>query len=274
MIHLQNLPGHLKSVFQIRRHFRQPWLLILLRLGVLRLPYFLHRITNGDKQYRMLARPTTTSMADIFVLREVLVDEAYRDVLPLLNQKNIRLLDVGANLGSFTLWMHRTVGVREAWCFEPEPDSFRLLQFNLSLNDCRTAKALECAVGGTARTIHISLKESSPGGTSIYGDGHASAPGRAVPVIAFGEWLRGIEGDFDLLKVDCEGAEWEILGQTDPRQFARFRVFVAEVHDDPENKRQVSEFKGIVEKLGFRTVRWDNKEKGLYVGVRDAAAGL
>jgi FkbM family methyltransferase len=274
MIPLKNLSAHLKSVFEIRRHFRHPWLLVLLRLGAIRMPYFLHEITNGDKQYRMLARPTTTSMADIFVLREVMVEEAYRDVLPLLGKKNIRLVDVGANLGSFTIWMHRTLGVRESHCFEPEPDSFRLLQFNLFANDCRTAKAVECAVGGVARTIHIALKESSPGGTSIYHPGSDPARSRAVPVIAFGEWLRGIEGDFDLLKVDCEGAEWEILEKTDPQEFARFRVFVAEVHDDPEKKKLVSEFKGLMEKLGFRIVRWDNKSQGLYVGVRDIATDL
>jgi FkbM family methyltransferase len=249
-------------------------LIVLLRLGIVRLPYFLYQISKGDKNYQMLARPTTTSMADIFVLREVLVDEAYGDVLPLLTKKNIRLLDIGANLGSFTIWMHRTVGVREVHCFEPEPDSFRLLQFNLSLNDCRTVETHECAVGGEARTVNISLKESSPGGTSIYAHDPAAPQGRSVPVIAFGDWLRKIKGDFDLLKVDCEGAEWEILGKTDPQQFARFRVFIAEVHNDPENKRAVADFKKLAEKLGFRTVRWDNKAYGLYMGVRDAATGL
>ncbi len=274
MIELKNLPAHVKSIFQIRRHFKHSWLLVLLRLGVIKLPYFLHHITYGDKKYRMLARPTTTSKADIFVLREVLVDEAYGDVLPLLNKENIRLIDVGANLGSFTIWINHTVGVEEAYCFEPEPDSFRLLRFNLSLNNCHNAQAIECAVGGTARTVNISLKESSPGGTSIYADNPAALQSRAVPVVAFQDWLREVKGNFDLLKVDCEGAEWEILAKTDPRHFARFRVFVAEVHGDPENKQAVADFKGLAEKLGFHTVRWDNKAQGLYVGVRDTGTGL
>ena len=132
-----------KPVFQIMRYFKNPWLIILLRLGVIRLPYFLYRIGKGNRSYAILARPTTTSMADLFVLREVLVEEGYKDVLPLLKRKNIRLLDIGANLGSFTIWMHRVLGVREAFCFEPEPDSFRLLNFNLLLNDCTTAKTAE-----------------------------------------------------------------------------------------------------------------------------------
>jgi len=262
---------HLKSAAEIRRHFENPWLIILLRLGVIKSPYFLYRIHKETRSYEMLARPTTTSCADLFVLREVLVEEAYKDALALLPAKNIRLVDIGANLGSFTIWTHRVVGVREAFCFEPEPDSFRLLNFNLSLNDCPAAKTLPCAVGGESRMIKISLKKTSPGGTSIYA-GDTSSGAKTVPVIAFEKWLREIEGGFDLLKMDCEGAEWEIIRQTDPRQFARFQVVVAEVHDDPEKKQLVPEFKQAMETLGFRTVRWDNKTQGLYVGTRHGAA--
>jgi FkbM family methyltransferase len=258
---------HLKSVAEIRRHFENPWLIVLLRLGLIRTPYFLYRIHQANRHYAMMARPTTTSCADLFVLREVLIEEAYRDALALLQVSNIRLVDVGANLGSFTIWAHRAVGVREAFCFEPEPDSFRLLNFNLALNDCSVAKPFECAVGGHARLIQIQLKKSSPGGTTIYST-DTSSEAKTVPVIAFEKWLGEIEGGFDLLKMDCEGAEWEIIRETDPKQLARFRVVVAEVHEDPARKQAVSEFKQAMENLGFRTARWDNKTQGLYVGIR------
>jgi len=259
---------HVKSVFQIRRHFKNPWLIVLLRLGIIKLPYFLHQIHKGPHSYAMLARPTTTSCADLFILRDVLVDEAYRDVLPLLPGKNLRLLDIGANLGSFTLWLHRQAGVREAFCFEPEIDSFRLLNFNLALNECLTAKTIQCAIGGETRAARLALKQSSPGGTNLYTDYSTSADARPVSVVALEEWLRGIEGGFDLLKMDCECSEWEIIDKTDPRQFARFQVLLAEVHSDPVSNRPPSEFKRLVENLGYHTVRWDNKQHGLYIGVR------
>jgi len=258
---------HLKSIFEIRRHFKNPWLIVLLRLGIIRLPYFLHRITKDTRQYALLARPTTTSCADLFILRDVLITEAYKDILPYLG-RNIRFLDVGANLGSFTLWLHRTIGVREAFCFEPEPDSFRLLNFNLALNDCHAAKTLECAIGGKTRTAKIALKESSPGGTSLYGGYTTNAQATSISVIALQEWLAKVEGDFDLLKLDCEGSEWEILDKTDPKQFERFPVLLAEAHGDPVSNRPVSELRRLAEKVGYRTVRWDDRGHGLYIGVR------
>jgi FkbM family methyltransferase len=241
---------------------------MLCRLGLIRVPYFLHRIRNGSRQYSMLARPTTTSMADLFVLREVLVDEDYSEVLPLLRQ-NVRLVDVGANLGSFTVWLHSVLAVREAFCFEPEPDSFRLLRFNLAVNSCTSAQPLECAVGGEERTMQLALKASSPGGTSLYSSESSSGEGHAVKVLAFEQWLSTVKGDFDLLKLDCEGAEWEILRRTDPAVFERFRVVVAEVHSDPENKQSPAEFRQVMEGLGFRTVRSDDRCLGLYIGVRE-----
>jgi FkbM family methyltransferase len=256
----------LKAFGSILRHFENPLIILLLRLGLIKLPYFHYRIRN-QFSVSMLARPTTTSMADLFVLREVFVEEAYQDILSVLAAKNVRIVDVGSNIGSFTIWLNQRVGVREAFCFEPEPDSFRLLSFNLGKNGCRFAQAFPYAVGAEKRTIQISLKQDSPGGTSIYGN-NSSSTGAAIDVIRFEEWLRGTTGDFDLLKLDCEGAEWEILQRTDPKQLTRFRVFVAEVHADPENKRSVHEFKMLMENLGFTTRRWDDKAFGLYVGVR------
>ena len=66
------------------------------------------------------------------------------------------------------------------------------------------------------------------------------------------------------------GAEWEILRNTGPETFSRFRVLVAEVHDDPEHRQNIMDFKPAMEKLGFRTIRWDGKTQGLYVGVRES----
>src|SRR5208283_429262 len=95
---------------------------------------------------------------------------------------------------------------------EPEPDSFRLLQVNLANNCCGFAQALEKAVGGQARRTRIVLKEDSPGGTNIYSaTGTEGSAGNAIDVVAFDEWLKQTPGSFDLLKMDCEGSEWEIV---------------------------------------------------------------
>ena len=86
--------------------------------------------------------------------------------------------------------------------------------------------------------------------------------------MGFSEWLKQTPGAFDVLKMDCEGSEWEIARATSPSEFARFGLVVAEVHADPEGLSAVEEFGALMESRGFRTVRWDRKAQSLYVGVR------
>ena len=261
----------LSALLSILRWFENPFLIVLLRLGIIRMPYFPYRIRKNGHQFVMLARPTTTSMADLFVLREVLVEETYKDILPFLTGSGLRVVDIGANLGSFTVWLRHRVDVREAYCFEPEPDSFRLLQFNLSKNDCSFAQPLPFAVGGEERTAQITLTTSSPGASSLYRAqaNEGKLPVTTIRVASFEKWLQGLEGSFDLLKMDCEGAEWEIIQKTNPKQFSRFKVVVAEIHGDPRNQASIEDFKSFMESIGFGTIRWDARAQGLYVGVRD-----
>ncbi len=222
----------------------------------------------------MVGRPSTESNSDLFVLREVLVEETYRDVLPLLPQKGLRVVDIGANLGSFTIWLSHTAKVDEAFCFEPEPDSFRLLQLNLANNGCGFARALGNAVGGESREAQIALNRRNPGATNIYGtDPNPNRPqGNQIQVVAFSEWLRQTPGVFDVLKMDCEGSEWEILRATSESEFARFDAIVAEVHPDPEGLHAIENFPELMGSRGFRAVRWDRRLVGLYVGVRGQRA--
>jgi FkbM family methyltransferase len=263
---------HIFAFWRLRKSFKNPYLIALLRLGVIKLKYFSFAIQHRGRDYVMLARPTTTSAADLFVLREVLVEETYQDILALLPKHPMRILDVGANIGSFTIWLSNVMSVKEAYCFEPEGDSFRLLRFNLARNRCGFAQPIQKAVGGSARTIHISLKEDSPGGTTIYSNpGGKTSSSEEVEVVFLHDWLAKVGGSFDLLKIDCEGAEWEILRKCDPADFERFSVIVGEVHQDPEGIDSVENFGERIEALGFRTIRWDRKAAGLYVGVRDAA---
>lgn len=263
--------AHVPAFWELRRYFGNPWLIAGLRLGLVKTEYFPYRIRKGADDYLLLGRPQVSSSADFFVLREVLVDEVYQDVLRLLPDRPLRVVDVGANVGAATIWLSRKVRLAEAFCFEPEPDSFRLLAFNLARNGCSCAHAIQKAVAGTSRTASIVLNQQSPGSTNIYDApaGGGAPAGSAIEVIGFSEWLRQTPGQFDLLKMDCEGAEWEMIRQTTSSDLARFGAVVAEIHKDPEGRDSIESFPRLTESRGFRTVRWEVRGAGLYFGARD-----
>jgi hypothetical protein len=99
-----------------------------------------------------------------------------------------------------------------------------------------------------------------------------AAGAREVEVLAFGQWLQKTLGSFDVLKMDCEGSEWEFFRRTNPSASARIQGVIDEVHTDPQGLSAAEEFGSLAETAGFRTVRWDRKCTGLYVGVRNAEA--
>jgi len=269
---MKRLLGQICSVFLTLTRFRNPLIILMTRLGLIRIPYFVFRFDTARKPVAMLGRPTTTSLADLFVIKEVFIHQTYKDILQLITGGDVRFVDIGANLGSFSIWLAQQRDVLSSYCFEPEPDSFRLLSFNLSMNSCKGVTPIHAAVGVTQREIAIQLKSSSPGGTSIYGNGCEDARQHSdrtrIKVVAFGEWLHEVASPFDLLKLDCEGAEWEIVRACGRLIGERFKVVVAEVHNDPEKESMVDAFPKLMEEHGFSTVRWDGKSQGLYVGKR------
>jgi FkbM family methyltransferase len=261
----------LTAVGEILRHFQNPLLVLLMRLGLLKVPLFLYRIAKGPLHYAMLARPTSNSMADLFVLREVFVQETYQDILPLIEKKPIRVVDVGGNIGSFTVWLSRNRSLESGYCFEPDPTSFSLCRYNLSGNGCAFVDVIPKAVGGKSRKISMRVNTNRPGGNTIYAEPRGTRTDgeeAVVEVIAFGEWLRTLQGDFDVLKLDCEGAEWEIVDETPTDAWRRFAIIVAEIHEEPSCRHTPDDFPKLMQARGFETIRWDGGHMGLYIGRR------
>ena len=254
---------------EILRHFCNPLLILLMRVGLVKAPLFLYRISANGCRYEMLARPASLSMTDLFVLREVLVEETYAEVLPLLPAGPVRSVDIGGNLGSFTVWLHQRHGLREGYCFEPEPTSFNLCRFNLAHNGCAAVTPFPQAVGGRARQIEMCINPERPGGHNIYRQSRApEQQTRPMEVVAFAEWMKEKAGAFDVLKIDCEGAEWEMLDETPPETFQQFYIIIAEIHDDPGGRHKLDDFPATMKRHGFETLRWDGHAMGLYLGRR------
>lgn len=260
--------GQLDTLRAVYLYFKNPALIIFMRLGLIKVPYFYYRIKKGSDEYSMMARPTTTSLADLFVLKELFIHETYKDILKILPKQGIRFIDIGGNIGAFTVWLASKAKIAEGFIFEPLEENLRILNFNLRANQIKKIKIIPSAVGGSSRKVAMELNLKSPGGSSIYTQPSTeNKTAKKIQVKALRHWLDEITGNFHLLKLDCEGAEWEILNKTPHKYFTRFNLVVAEVHAT-NGKSNVSEFVKYFEKAGFETKRWDNQSHGLYIGVR------
>jgi FkbM family methyltransferase len=130
------------------------------------------------------------------------------------------VIDVGANVGLFSLWAWRCFPDAKIHAYEPNP----ALQAHLALNLGGVSKIVLHAEGvaDAAGAARMECGECSRLGQTILGEAGD------IPIVALTTAVARIGGRVDLLKLDCEGAEWTIFRA--PEAFANVREIRMEYH--------------------------------------------
>lgn len=123
------------------------------------------------------------------------------------------VLDIGANVGYFTLLASRAVGpAGKVYAFEPEPGNFRVLSENLFVNGMTWATPVNKALWNTSGSSTLFVDSMNLGGaTMISGKFDLKADSSvAIEMVALDSYLPpGTHVDF--IKLDAEGAEPKII---------------------------------------------------------------
>jgi FkbM family methyltransferase len=191
------------------------------------------RVRGGeDRLYRLgpglRVRLRPEPSGDFGVLKEMIVNREYGDLIEAIPEGGT-VLDIGANIGLFSLCAARAAKPAAVYAFEPHPDNFRLLRENIALNRLgRRIHALPHAVAGAAgeRVLHV---ETAMGRHSLVA---GAGPGLRVSCVTLAGVLDAHRiGGSVCLKIDCEGAEHEILGGAPPGVLDRLQAIGGEYHD-------------------------------------------
>ena len=220
-----------------------------------------------------------------YLYREIFEDECYlRNGIRLAEDATV--IDVGANIGLFSLFVMSRCRNPTILAFEPAPEIYEVLKANLAAYG---ANALPINAGVAERdgTARFTFYENS----SVFSGFHAdeSADGDALRAIV-ASTLRGataLEGDsfdrqvaelttgrlrskayecrltslssvirehqierIDLLKVDAEKSELGVLLGIDDADWPRIHQIVVEVHD--RNERTLQSLQDLLRRKGFQ----------------------
>ena len=86
-----------------------------------------------------------------------------------LTQPSFRVLDVGANIGYFSVQLSRMVGPGgSVLAIEPQEDNFQLLQSNIAVNHLINVSVHNVAVGNTEGTASLYLSDWNGGMHRLY----------------------------------------------------------------------------------------------------------
>jgi FkbM family methyltransferase len=206
---------------------------------------------------RFWIRPHATDRAAI---TEVVVLGCYSPV-----PEGSVVLDVGANVGAFSLAASRRAAV--VYALEPVGANYEMLRRNIELNKATNIVAERLAMSGENGVCEISV-------AGVFSSVHfrvANATVEQVPSVTLERFLeeRGIS-QVDYLKMDCEGAEWDIVLNAPPSVLARIKHIEMEFHNvgAETNPGMLQERLSLA---GFRsTVSGGDRFNGALVATRQA----
>ena len=117
------------------------------------------------------------------------------------------VVDLGANIGYFTLLAARLVGKKgKVYAFEPEPINYSLLLKNIELNGYDNVIATQKAVSDTSGKVKFYLDKEDTGAHSIY---QLDKGERFIEVEAVNldDFFKDNQHPINVIKMDVEGAE-------------------------------------------------------------------
>ena len=192
------------------------------------------------------------------IIRHVVVEKEYNPAGYEIGPNDV-VIDVGGNIGAFSVSAASAAVNGRVISFEPEPGNYALLKRNLARNGCTNATPLQAAVSDTDGMLQLHLNPSNLGGHSLLKrDGVDASQSVAVPAIAFRKVFDDYKLDrCDFLKMDCEGAEYQILYGLPREYFPRIRRLVMEYHTESEGDRETpARLVAFLQDVGFRIDRY------------------
>jgi FkbM family methyltransferase len=192
--------------------------------------------------------PDESLMRNVFI--ELFISDGYElRRLP----RNLRtVLDIGANVGFFCFAARNRFPSATIHSYEP---------------NVRLAPYLSANASAVGATVFLEAVAREAGNMVMQDTNQSIAattradPSGSVHACAFRDALAKLGGSVDLVKMDCEGAEWEILRDVDAWKKVRFVTL--EYHPDQQHVSADTEILDILRNLGFRILSQTKLPDGL-----------
>lgn len=234
--------SYLSRIREIRAAFRGWLRLIAIAIAYKWLPLKGRDLAVKTREAGPLVVPMRRNAGALYTVFEVFAFESWGEALDSLPPAP-RILDIGANVGSFTRLAAAKSPNATGLAFEPDPEAFEYLSKNARPTGFEVR---ESAVGATTGDAVLFRTGAGDGISSLIEE---SAPGTLVDqtrvrTIAIAEVLGAETGAVDLMKIDCEGAEYEILDVGDASLWSGVQRLALEYHPIPGRSLD-----GLIERL-------------------------
>ena len=153
------------------------------------------------------------------------------------------VVDIGAHIGVFAVYAARHAPRGQVYAYEPFPGNYRLLAINKSLNRLDNLHVFNLAVSARTGESDFFAVESNPALNSLsgaYGGERISVRTVSIEDVVRDNRIEAV----DYLKIDAEGAEYDILMNCSGALLRRIKRIFLEYHEHPSlpgNRRALAQ---------------------------------
>lgn len=195
------------------------------------------------------------------VFKEIFMADVYEiDALVKTLPAEPVVIDVGANAGFFDVQLLSKINRATIYAYEPMPANVKTLQRTLEQNPRlgHSVRLFPMAVTGQPLDqldLFAEAEENSQVVASRFaGFNENNTRQLTVSCITLTAIIETNDlRSIDLLKLDCEGSEYDIIYHTAPELLRRIGRMVIEVHDMDEDRNNITAFNDYVQSLGYMT---------------------
>jgi FkbM family methyltransferase len=163
---------------------------------------------------------------DLMALTHVWLIEEYKKENFEIKPNDV-VIDVGAHIGLFTIYASQFCTNGKIYSFEPFVNNYELLLENIKLNNLDNVKSFNQAISNSNESIKLFLNDDESG-HSIFSQSSKSIIVDSISLQKFFDENQIKHCNF--LKLDCEGAEYEIIKNLPLEYFQKIDKLVIEYH--------------------------------------------
>jgi len=210
----------IKILIKATTVFKNWYLYPLVYFKIIKCGYVIFETFSGLK-IKLRTRST-----DLMALTNVwLVNEYSRSSFRISD--NDVIIDIGAHIGLFTLYASQYCKNGTIFCFEPVEENYNVLLDNIIQNKLKNVKPFKSAVTKSESTITIYRNQDEAGHSMFSSTPHAlKADSISLKKIIDENSI----DQCDLIKMDCEGAEYEIIESLPLEYFKKISKMIIEYH--------------------------------------------
>lgn len=190
----------------------------------------------------------TAAGVDAATLTVVWIKEEYGNV------ENLKtVIDIGANIGAFALLVAKESPKCRVYAYEPEPNNFKLLKKNVKENKFeKKVKIFQQAVSAKSQREKLYISEYSPYHSILSKNYKKFIHINSVSLNDV--FIKNKINSCDLLKIDCEGSEFNILYNANKATLKKINNIRLEYHNRRDKKANIKDLKNFLIKFGFKLV--------------------